>query len=135
LHLGAQWFDRQWTLPFEPLVRGLMAVVHGKFAGDFSYPDKTIRLFSALSVIAVIAWVWKRIDRGMAAYVVASLLFLHSQMPDSATARYELALFPVFLLLAQSPVARAGVAPLVAIPMVLMQVFFLVEFGTWRWVA
>ncbi|MGI8497084.1 MAG: hypothetical protein ACR2OG_05825 [Gemmatimonadaceae bacterium] len=135
LHIGAQFFDRRWTLPFEPLVRDMFERAYWLRRGVLPLPNETVRLFSACVVLAVLAWGWRRLEGPMVTYVLASMLFLHSQEPHSATARYELVLFPIFLLLPQTPIGRRHMAPVVATLLAAMQLIFLIDFGAWHWVA
>lgn len=135
IHIGARYFDRRWTLPFAPLLRDALDNVQGLRYGELPLPDKTVRMFSAFVVLAVLAWGWRRLEGAMVAYVVASMLFLHSQEPHSATARYELVLFPIFLLLPQTPIGRRHLAPVVAILLAAIQLVFLIDYGSWQWVA
>ena len=43
----------------------------------------------------------RKIDPAFLTYLVAGMVFIHSQEPSGANVRYELALFPVFLLLSR----------------------------------
>ena len=70
-----------------------------------------------------------------AAYVVASLAFIHASNPPGSTARYEVVLFPVFILFAMSPVANRRIAPAFLTGSFATQVFLLVLFGRWVWIG
>lgn len=69
----------------------------------------------------------------MLPYVLVSLLLIHSQ--DSGTGRFEVVLFPVFLLIAQGAAARARIAPIVAALLVTLQWAAFVRFAARHWVA
>jgi len=68
-------------------------------------------------------------------YVVGSLLFIHAQFPFRGTPRYELVLFPIFLLVARSFLAKRWLFPVAAAVSIAEQIFLLIRFAEWRWVA
>ncbi len=134
-HIASRWWGQEWTLPFEPLIRDVLGAAYGLRHGVLPLPNETVRLFSSFSVFVVFAWGWWMLEGGMAAYILAAMLFLHSQEPHSGTARYELMLFPIFLLLPRTAIGRRHMAPVVATLLVAMQLLFLIAYGSWEWVA
>ena len=49
--------------------------------------------------------------------------------------RYEVVLFPLFILFALSPLARPKIAPAVLVLFFTAQMFLLAKFGQWIWVG
>jgi hypothetical protein len=130
-----RWWHQAWTVPFLPLLRTALRLVLDLGRGWLLPADQAVRLFSSLGIVALTVWGWRRCDRGYLAFLVASMLLLHSREPHHSTARYELVLFPVFLLLPRTVVARRYVAPAAAALLAAMQLYFFVRFATWQWVA
>ena len=80
-------------------------------------------------------WGWRRIDWPMFAYLAVSMAFIHSRFPYHSTARYELVLFPVYLIVVRTRLAETPYAPLLAAGLVVWQIWLLIKFLTWHWVA
>ena len=68
-------------------------------------------------------------------YVVGSLLVMHAKMPFGGTGRYELVLFPVFLMAARSFLARRWFMPIAAAASIAEQFYLFLRFAQWKWVA
>ena len=130
-----EWWGQQLTLPFLSVLKDTRAVLLDLMRGNAPLADQLIRLVSVTSILALTAWGWHRLDRAWLAYLIVSMLFIHSREPHHSTARYELVLFPAFVLLAQSVVGRKLIAPVVAALLALVQLKFLMDFVSWRWVA
>jgi hypothetical protein len=64
-----------------------------------------------------------------------AFLFIHSQEPHSGAARFELVLFPVFLLLSRLMTGRPVLAWTFASLCIAAQVFYFYLYATWIWVA
>jgi len=135
VHVQSESWNLQWTIPFLPLVRGTFGLFYDLLQGGFRPIDQFVRLLSAWSIVALIAWGWRTCDRGFLLYLVVSMLFIHSQVPPRATARHELVLFPVYILLSQTRLARSRLAPVVAALLFAMQLYLLLRVATWGWVA
>lgn len=130
-----RWWMQEWTVPFLPLLRDGVRFLLDLRHGGLPPADQLVRLFSSLSVLGLLAWGWRRSDPAFLAYAAASMLLIHGREPHVSTARYELVLFPVFLLLPQTVLARRYVAPIAAGLLAAAQLYFLIRFGTWGWVA
>ena len=108
VHLQEIWWKHTWTLPFEPLLADLR-LLPMKLMGDYRFPpDQWVRLLSSVSILGLTAWGWRKIDPAFLTYLVAGMVYIHSQEPSGANVRYELALFPVFLLLSRLMAGRPG---------------------------
>lgn len=123
------------AIPYAPLADLLVA-----FAGrlrDFELLpyDQLVQMGSALSIIALLLWGWRRLPLGWLAYTIVSLLLIHSNIPFRSTARYEVVLFPIFVLIPWTIFARPPIAPFVAGLLVLLQAYLLLKFASWQWVA
>ena len=77
----------------------------------------------------------RRLPLGWLAYTIVSLLLIHSNIPFRSTARYEVVLFPIFVLIPWTIFARPPIAPFVAGLLVLLQAYLLLKFASWQWVA
>lgn len=130
-------WGRHLTVPFLPLVRdvtGLLGLPDVWSTASTLRPEEmALRLFSTLGIAALVATGWKRLEPGDLFYLLLSFAFIHSQEPNVSTPRYEMALFPVYLLLARSGLGRLKV-PL-AVLFVLCQALLLVRHGSWLWVG
>lgn len=139
--LGYTWIQRIWgqrmTVPFLPLLRdaaGLVGLDTLLGAPSRLAPEEAaLRLLSTSGVLALLAAGWRKLDAADRAYLVVSLVFLHAQEPASATPRHEMALFPVYRLLARSDLGRLRAA--LAVLLALSQALLLVRHASWLWVS
>ena len=74
--------------------------------------------------MALIAWGWRKIDLAFLTYLVAAMVFIHSKEPHMSTARYELVLFPVFLLIGRLMTGRPKLAWTLASLCIAAQIFY-----------
>ncbi|CAN5340631.1 membrane protein [soil metagenome] len=126
-------WGHSWTAPFLPFLQDARATVARFLDGSLRLPDQNLRLLSTLIILSVFAAGWRRLDAPLLFFVLVSMIFIHSQEPNRSTARYELAIFPLYLLL---PPARAKLFPaVIAVAFILLQIRWLLEFLAWRWVA
>jgi hypothetical protein len=139
--LGYTWIQRIWghrmTAPFLPLARdaaglvGLDGLLGG--ASRLRPEEAALRLASTLGVVALAAAGWRKLEAADRLYLVVSLLFLHSQEPASATPRHEMALFPIYRLLARTDLGRLR-RPIAAL-LVVIQALLLLRHASWLWVS
>ena len=135
LHMEKVWWENEWTLPFEPLLADLR-LLPMKLMGDYRFPpDQWVRLVSSVSILALTAWGWRKIDPAFLTYLVAAMVFIHSKEPHMSTARYELVLFPVYLLISQLMTGRPKLAWTLASLCIAAQIFYFYRYATWLWVA
>jgi hypothetical protein len=126
-------WGHSWTVPFLPFLQDVRSTIGRLLDGSLRLPDQNLRLLSTLVILFVVAARWRRLDAPLLFFVLVSMIFIHAQEPNRSTARYELAIFPLYLLL---PPARSKLIPaVVAVAFVLLQIRWLLEFLTWRWVA
>lgn len=131
--LQAELWGHAWTLPFHPAVLELKRIAGLLISGTLPPRDLLIRPVVLAGVIAVLGTGWRRLDPGLRAYAVVSLLFIHAQVPSLSSARYDLAIFPIYIALAGSPFARSRGGVLLAVACVIVQLVFLLDFMVWRW--
>jgi Gpi18-like mannosyltransferase len=93
-----------------------------------------IRLFSSFSILALMIWGWKRSDPSFLTYLITSMLFIHALARES-TARNELVLFPVFILLSQVMKGRPRLALIAAGVSLALQIVLFVRYANRLWVA
>ena len=86
-------------------------------------------------VLALLISGWRHLEPPLRADMVLSLLFIHAQFPSYSSARYDLALFPVFILLARARFVRGPAGWLLAGAFAVLQLGFLLDFLIWRWVG
>ena len=133
IHLRNHWWTHAWTLPFQPLLDDLR-----RFPIEWRWERwewMWVRLASSVCILALIVWGWRKIDPAFSTYLVIAFLFIHSQEPATGTARFELVLFPVFLLLSRLMAGRPILAWTFACLCIAAQVFYFYLFATWIWVA
>lgn len=138
---GYTWIQRIWghrmTAPFLPLARDAASLVglDGLLGGvsRLRPEEAALRLVSTFGVVALAAAGWRKLDAADRCYLVVSLLFLHSQEPASATPRHEMALFPIYRLLARTDLGRLR-RPLAAL-LVVVQALLLTRHASWLWVS
>lgn len=123
------------TIPYAPLGGHLLAFVRRLCNLELSPYDQLVQIGSALTVLALLVWGWRRLPLGWLAYTVAMLLLIHSNTPFRSTARYEVVLFPIFVLIPWTIFARPPIAPIVAGLSVLLQAYLFLKTASWRWVA
>jgi len=137
LHIHSGW-DNQWWIPFTPLwdaVRWytLERLAIGRVEPGLEIPPAVAS--TAIIILLVTLYGWRKSMRLYLPYVVGSLLFIHAQWPLRGTGRYELVLFPVFLLAARSFLAKRWLAPIAAAVSIAGQFYLLARFAQWKWVA
>jgi hypothetical protein len=135
VHLRETWWEHSWTLPFEPLLKDLRRLPTNLIGGYLPPADQWVQLASSVCILALIAWGWRKIDRPFLAYLVAAMVFIHSQEPHSGTVRFELVLFPVYLLIWQLLAGRPKLAWTLASLCIAAQTFYFYRYATWLWVA
>lgn len=136
--IQSRWaWQHAWTIPFKPLLSDAKNLFFNALHLNFSgmQPDRLVRVALSFSAITLAIVGRRKVDRSFLLYLVLSLVFIHSQVPNRGTARYELVLFPVFLILARTPLATRRVMPILAAALLLLQVKFFFDFVMWRWVA
>jgi len=124
-----------WAFPFVPLVKDFHRISLGLLDGVLPPVDQVVRLFSSVSILVLTIWGWRKCDPAFLVYLIVSIIFIHSQAQVRSTARYELMLFPVYLLLPQMVISRQRVAWIVAGLMIIAQVLLFIRHATWRWVS
>jgi len=130
-------WGHEMTVPFLPVVRDvselLGSAVSGGGASRQPPEEVLLRLLSTLGVAGLAAAAWRRLDAADRAYFFLSFLLILSREPSTAAPRHQVALYPVFLLLARADLGRLRL-PL-AIAFVLCQGLLLVRHVSWLWVA
>jgi hypothetical protein len=101
LEIQRQWWESRWALPFADVVADLKVSFRALTQARFPPPSLIVRTISSLSIIILLFWGWRKCDPAFRIYVIVSMLFIHSQEPSRSTLRYELVLFPIFLLIAR----------------------------------
>jgi hypothetical protein len=135
LNIHRRW-GNEWTLPFRPLLETLVdfarQILWSRQVGPV---DKIVAVCSSIGVLALMIWGWRRVQVAFIGYVVVTMLLIHAELPFRATARYELVLFPVFLLLPHTFAGYRYFAPVVAGIFAVVQLLLAVRFMSWKWVA
>ena len=133
--LRATKWHYELAIPFVRTASDAFAVAYDWRHGNAADAWQVARLWTVGSAVLLLLWGWRRIESMWVAYVVASLAFIHASNPPGSTARYEVVLFPLFILFAMSPVANRRIAPAFLTGSFATQVFLLVLFGRWVWVG
>lgn len=128
------WRHR-WQIPFAPALADLRIVLHHALGGHVPPRDVLLRPLALAMVLALLISGWRHLEPPLRAYMVVSLLFIHAQFPSYSSARYDLALFPVFILLARARFVRGPAGWLLAAAFAVLQLGFLLDFLIWRWVG
>ena len=135
LHIQQSYWGQHWIIPFRSLFLESRWLANDLLHGKLGDPGRVIGVLSSMTILALMAWGWRKINAGLLTYLLVGMLFIHSQAPSGRTARYELMLFPAFLLLVQSILTRPRIAPVVATIFVISQIILFLRFATWQWVA
>jgi hypothetical protein len=135
VHMEEVWWGNAWTLPFQPLLADLRRFPIELTGGHLPPADQWVRLASSVCIMALVAWGWRKIDLAFLTYLTAVMLFIHSKEPHMSTARYELVLFPVFLLIGRLTTGRPKLAWTLASLCIAAQIFYFYRYATWLWVA
>ena len=131
--LQAELWHHGWTVPFLPVVLELKRVVALALGGVLPPRDLLIRPLVLVGIVAVLIAGWRRLEPGLRVFSVVALLFIHSQVPSVSSARYSLAIFPIYIALAGLPFARRRSGALLAAALVIVQLVFMLDFMVWRW--
>jgi hypothetical protein len=136
LNIQAEYgWKHSWTFPFAPLLRSFMGFSIDLLGAQIRPAHQILRLVSSTTILVLIVWGWRREDPAFIFYLIVSMIFIHSQELARSTARYELVLFPAFLLLTQTLVTRPRIASIVSGILILTQLKFFVDHISWRWAA
>jgi mannosyltransferase PIG-V len=134
-HIQSRFWGRSWAIPFHPIVREAHSIEHAMLnSGRWSIAE-CVQVFSTLAALALLRWGWRKIDRNFLFYTAASLLFVHSQSPYGMTARYEMVLFPLFVLVALFAASRPITAGVIAVLTAGLQAALFLDFAGGRWVS
>jgi hypothetical protein len=136
LVVHAKW-GNEWMIPFYPMYDALFWYwVNSLAVGDLEPTEIPIAVAStAFVVLLLLLYGWHKPVVKYLPYLLISILSIHAQYPFRSTARYELVLFPVFLLAAQSFLAKRWLFPFVAIASIAEQLYLFVRFTDFKWVA
>ncbi len=134
-HIQTRVWGRAWAIPFHPIIREAHAFVSAMLNGGRYTVAEFVQVFSTLAAIALLAWGWRKIDRDYVLYAVGTLVFLHSQFPYGTSDRYELVLFPLFILLALFARPRPTLARIAAVASICVQVILFLRYAHRLWVA
>ncbi|MEO5826829.1 MAG: mannosyltransferase family protein [Gemmatimonadales bacterium] len=136
-YLGIQkrFWGSERTIPYVPLADRILSFLWEVRHLRLLPYHQLVQIGSALTVMIILAWGWRRLPVGWLAYAIASLLLAHSSLPFASTARYEVVLFPIFVLMPWTVLARPRIAPVVFCFFVLVQSFLLFKVASWQWVA
>ena len=135
IQIQKQWWESHWAFPFLSLARDFKGLLTGLMQGQ-SYPvDIYVRLLSSISIFFIIVWGWRKCEPAFLVYLIASLLFIHSQEPHRSTARYELVLFPLYLILPKILIHHPKVTRIIIGIFVVAQVLLFVRHISWKWVS
>jgi hypothetical protein len=136
LHLHS-WTGNELSTPFTALWAAVrwytQRLAVGSFEPGLEIPPAVAS--TALIIILLMLYGWRKSMVSYLPYVVGSLLFIHAQWPFRGTPRYELVLFPVFLLAARSFLAKPWFVPIAAAVSIALQFCLLLRFAQWHWVA
>lgn len=133
--LQSTYWDYSLAIPFLRTARDAFDIAYGIKNGIPVPTWQVLRLSTFGVAVILLAWGWKRVPLPWLAYVIASLAFIHASEPGRSTTRYELVLFPVFVLMAASVLSKPKIAPVMLAASAALQLYFLVQFGQWRWVS
>ncbi len=134
IHSGT---GNEWSIPFTAMWDAWFWYrINSLDIGTFEPWEIPIATAStALIILLLTLYGWRKPMAWYLPYVVGSLLFIHAQFPFRGTPRYELVLFPVFLLAARSFLAKRWLAPIAAALSIALQFCLLLRFAQWRWVG
>ena len=133
--LRSSFWHYQLSVPFTSTVRDVLEVAYALRHMTAVPVWLVARLWTIGTALAVLVWGRRRLEPHWLAYVVVSLIFIHASDPPGSTARYEVVLFPLFILFALSPLAKPKIAPAFLILSFTAQMFLLAKFGQWVWVG
>ena len=133
--LRATSWDYQLAIPFVTTVRDAFDIAYALKHGQAVELWEIVRMWTIGITVVLLLWGWRRIEWPWLAYVAVSLAFIHASNPPRSSARYEVVLFPVFMLFALSPLARPRIAPVALGLSFAAQMLLLARFGQWVWVG
>lgn len=135
VQIQRQGWAGQWSFPFVPMFRDLTNSFYSLTQAQIPVPGKIVRPVLTLSIMFLLFWRWRNCDAAFLVYAIVSMIFIHSQEPTGSSLRYELVLFPIFLLFAQVMSRRPRLTWVVSALMLVMQVVLFTRHISWRWVS
>lgn len=135
VQIHRQWWGSHWALPFADLIGDLKSSFFALLQAQIPPLGEAVRPLFSLSIIVLLFCGWRNCDPAFRLYVIVSMVFIHSQEPSRSTLRYELVLFPVFLLIAQAMSRHPRVTRMVSPVLAAMQLVLFIRHISWRWVA
>ena len=135
VQIQRQGWQSQWTLPFAGAFRNAWESLLALTQGRFPSLGWIVRPLSASSIVFLLFWGWRKCDPAFRVYLIVSMLFIHSQEPSRSTLRYELVLFPIFLLIARFMAPHPRLTWVVSTIMVAMQITLFLMHVSNRWVS
>ena len=135
VQIQRQGWESQWSLPFAHMFRDLTNSFYALIQAQIPSLGEIVRPLSSLSIMFLLFWGWRNCDPAFLVYVIVSMMFIHSLEPTRSTLRYELVLFPMFLLVAQVMSPHPRLTWVVSAVMLVMQVVLFTRHVSWRWVA
>jgi len=140
LAVHAKWdakAENEWTVPFFPMYDALFWYwINSLAIGTLEPSEIPLAAASTAFVgLLVVLYGWRKPVLNYLPYLLISILVIHAQYPFRSTARYELVLFPVYLLAARSFLAKRWLFPFVAVASIAEQLYLFIRFADWKWVA
>jgi hypothetical protein len=135
IDIQRQWWESRWTLPFASVLREFSGAFIVLAQGGLPPLGWMLWPLSSFGILILLFWGWRKCDPAFGAYVIVSMLFIHSQEPSRSTLRYELVLFPVFLLAARLMARHPRLARIVSAVLAGVQLTLFVWHISYRWVA
>jgi hypothetical protein len=134
-HIQADSWDAGSSLPFVPLARDLGSMLNALTIGKIGPVHQCVRLFSSITILALTIWGWRRLDPSFLTYLIVALFFIHSREPPHSTARWELVVFPIYILLSRAMRDRPRIALPAAGVSFALQIMLFIRYATWKFVA
>ena len=116
-----RWWAHRRMFPFQPFVTDELKWWSRLSVGVLPLRDQIVRHASTFCVLGLLAWGRRRLEPGFFAYCVVSMLFVH-MLPPISTARFEMALFPLYLLIPQAMGSRQRIAPIIMPSLIVIEV-------------
>src|SRR5262249_4700522 len=128
-HIQANSWGARSSLPFVPLARDFGSTLSALTMEKISPVHQCARLFSSITILALTIWGWRRLDPSFLTYLIVALFVIHSREPPHSTARWELVVFPIYILISQLMRGRPRISLVAAGFLLALQLMLFVRYA------
>jgi hypothetical protein len=135
LETSRMFWKHTRVVAFTPYIGVIGEVIGDASRGRIPAFDQLLSVSSTTAILVLLVTGWRRVRASWVAYVIASLLLIHSVRPWGASGRYEAVLFPVFFIVATSRLSRSKLSWVLVALLAAGWMRAMFHFATRRWIG